>query len=97
MASVAPTVTSTSVSGSRSRPYQARWCAATARRSSGMPALGGYWLCPSRMAATASSRSSSGPSVSGKPWPRLTAPVAVASSDMVAKIVVVKGRRRRAR
>ena len=67
MASVAPTVTSTSVSGSWSMPYQARWCSATARRSSGTPALGGYWLRPSRMAATATSRSSSGPSVSGKP------------------------------
>ena len=49
------------------------------------------------MAATATSRSSSGPSVSGKPWPRLTEPVAAASSDMVAKIVVVKGRSRRVR
>ena len=46
MASVAPTVTSTSVSGSRSRPYQARWCAATARRSSGMPALGRVLVAP---------------------------------------------------
>ena len=62
-----------------------------------MPLPGGYWLRPSRMAVTATSRSSSGPSVSGKPWPRLIAPVAVASSDMVAKIVVVNGRRRRAR
>ena len=97
MASVAPTVTRTSVSGSRSRSYQARWCAATARRSSGMPALGGYWLSPWRMASAAISLSSSGPSVSGKPWPRLTESVAVASSDMVAKIVVVNGRRRRAR
>ena len=49
------------------------------------------------MAATATSRSSSGPSVSGKPWPRFTEPVAAASSDMVAKIVVVKGRSRRVR
>src|SRR6516162_4091350 len=96
MASVAPTVTRTSVSGSSSIPYQARWCAATARRSSGMPALGGYWLLPRRIASAATSFSSSGPSVSGKPWPRLTEPVTVASSDMVAKIVVVNGRRRRA-
>ena len=29
--------------------------------------LGGYWLRPWRMASTATSRSSSGPSVSGKP------------------------------
>ncbi len=97
MASVAPTVTRTSVSASSSRPYQARWWAATAWRSSGMPPPGGYWFRPSRMAATAISRSSSGPSVSGKPCPRLTAPVSVASSDMVAKMVVVNGRRRRAR
>ena len=61
-----------------------------------MPALGGYWLSPRRMASTATSFNSSGPSVSGKPWPRLTEPVARASSDMVAKMVVVKGRSRRA-
>src|SRR5271154_1591978 len=49
------------------------------------------------MASTAISLSSSGPSVSGKPWPRLTDLVARASSDMVAKIVVVKGCSRRVR
>src|SRR5580698_3777111 len=49
------------------------------------------------MASTATSLSSSGPSVSGKPWPRLTEPVVVASSDMVEKMVVVKGRSRLAR
>ena len=50
------------------------------------------------MASTATCLSSSGPSVSGKPWPRLTEPVAAASSDMVAKIVAVaNGRRRRVR
>src|ERR1700761_5793865 len=62
-----------------------------------MPWLGGYWLRPWRMASTAISLSSPGPSVSGKPWPRLTDPVATASSDMVAKIVVVKGCSRRVR
>ncbi len=31
-----------------------------------------------------------GPSVSGKPWPRLTAPVSTASADISAKIVVPK-------
>src|SRR6516165_8225611 len=62
-----------------------------------MPLPGGYWLWPLRMAATATSRSSSGPSVSGKPWPRLIDSVRVASSDMVAKIVVVNGRSRPAR
>jgi hypothetical protein len=40
------------------------------------------------MAATAASSTSGGPSVSGKPWPRLTAPVRVASADISAKIVV---------
>ena len=30
----------------------------------------------------------SGPSVSGKPWPRLTEPVAIANADISAKIVV---------
>ena len=77
MASVAPTVTSTSVSGSSSRPYQAALV-----RGHGLAQLGdalrwaGTGCGPSRMAATATSRSSSGPSVSGKPWPRLTEPVA---------------------
>ena len=55
-----------------------------------MPGPGGYWLTPSRIAATAASSTSGGPSVSGKPWPRLTLPVAVASADISAKIVVPK-------
>src|SRR6476646_3666515 len=55
-----------------------------------MPGPGGYWLSPSRIAATAASRTSGGPSVSGKPWPRLTLPVAMASADISAKIVVPK-------
>ena len=67
MASVAPTVTRTSCSGSSSMPYQARWWAATARRNSGRPLPGGYWLRPSLMALTATSLSAAGPSVSGKP------------------------------
>ena len=32
---------------------------------------GGYWLWPARIAATAASSTSAGPSSSGKPWPRL--------------------------
>ena len=68
----------------------ARWCAAIAWRSSGMPGPGGYWLWPARMAATAASSTSGGPSVSGKPWPRLIEPVATASADISAKIVVPK-------
>ena len=48
-----------------------------------------------RIAAIASARSSSGPSVSGKPWPRLMLPVATARADISAKIVVPKPRMRR--
>src|SRR5690606_20669730 len=58
-----------------------------ASRSCGMPGPGGYWLWPSRIAATAASRRCSGPSTSGKPCPRLAAPVRVASSDISAKVV----------
>src|SRR3954471_994676 len=53
-----------------------------------MPGPGGYWLIPPRMAATAASATSGGPSVSGKPCPRLTAPVSSASADISAKTVV---------
>src|SRR5215471_1516454 len=54
-----------------------------------MPAPGGYWLPrPARIASAAAMAISAGPSVSGKPWPRLTEPVATASSDISAKIVV---------
>ena len=54
-----------------------------------MPAPGGYWLPrPAMIAAAAASAISRGPSVSGKPWPRLTAPVVTASADISAKIVV---------
>ena len=68
MASVAPQVTRTSRSGSSSMPYQRRWWATTAARSSGIPGPGGYWLPrPSAMASSAAWRTSSGPSVSGKP------------------------------
>ena len=55
-----------------------------------MPIPGGYWLWPARMAATAASITSGGPSSSGKPWPRLMEPVATASADISAKIVVPK-------
>src|SRR3954452_9808479 len=40
------------------------------------------------MASTACSSIALGPSVSGKPWPRLTAPVCWASAVISAKIVV---------
>ena len=54
-----------------------------------MPGSGGYWLPrPRRIASAAARATSGGPSVSGKPWPRLTDPVVTASADISAKIVV---------
>jgi hypothetical protein len=55
-----------------------------------------YWLCPARMAAAAASITSAGPSSSGKPCPRLIAPVRSASADISVKIVVPKPARREA-
>src|SRR3954469_1988996 len=67
-------------------------------RSSGTPGPGGHWLPrPSRRARTAASRTASGPSVSGKPWPRLMDPVRWARADISAKIVVPNSARRRLR
>ena len=48
---------------------------------------GAYWFSPLRSAATARSTTAGGPSASGKPWPRLTEPVRIASADIVEKIV----------
>ncbi len=64
-----------------------------ASSSSGTPGPGGYWLRPPSMAAFAASSISRGPSVSGKPWPRFTAPCSVASAVISAKMVVPKGAR----
>src|SRR3989442_3555395 len=60
-------------------------------RGAGRPGPGGYWLCPAGMAAIAASATSAGPSVSGKPCPRLIDPVRTARADISLKIVVVKG------
>jgi hypothetical protein len=57
-----------------------------------MPMPGGYWLIPPWMFAAASLSNEGGPSVSGKPCPRLIAPVRRASADISAKIVDVWGR-----
>src|SRR5215203_6610218 len=67
-----------------------------AERSGAMPLPGGYWLMPEAMAARASSSMNAGPSVSGKPCPRLTDCVASASADISAKIVAVADRIRSA-
>src|SRR5665647_1506208 len=61
---------------------------AIASSSSGTPAPGGYWLRPELIASIAASSISRGPSVSGKPCPRLIAPVLSASALISAKIVV---------
>src|SRR5215203_2244542 len=65
-----------------------------AERSGAMPLPGGYWLTPEAMAVRASSSMNPGPSVSGKPCPRLTESVASASADISAKIVAVAERTR---
>src|SRR6185503_11739666 len=59
-----------------------------------MPMAGGYWLWPARMASTAASSTEAGPSVSGKPWPRLIEPVATARADISPKMVEPKPRMR---
>src|SRR5688572_23792421 len=59
-----------------------------------MPAIGGYWFWPGRIAAATASRRRGSHSKSGKPWPRLTAPCCWASADITVKIVVpTEGRR----
>src|ERR1700728_2173483 len=63
-----------------------------------MPGPGGYWLPrPARMASAAIWAILTGPSWSGKPWPRLIDPVATARADISAKIVVPRPSRRRLR
>src|SRR6201991_2575627 len=57
-----------------------------------MPGPGGDWVTPSAMAFRAAAPRRGGRSVSGKPCPRLTAPVRWASAVISAKIVEVNGR-----
>src|SRR5690348_9813838 len=59
-----------------------------------MPAMGGYWLWPERMAASTAATSAGSQSKSGKPWPRLMAPDFAASADITVKIVVPTAGRR---
>ena len=88
MACVAPAVMVISVLASTFRPYSASTLAAMACRSAGTPGMGGYWLWPACMARVTALTSSGSQSKSGKPWPRLTAPVSAASADMTVKMVV---------
>ena len=62
IASVAPMVTSTSVSGSWLRPQNLCWCSAIACRRSGKPVPGGYWFAPAAICSRAMRRTSAGPS-----------------------------------
>src|SRR5581483_4673579 len=62
-----------------------------ASRSAAMPSPGGYWLAPAVIAWRAASSIAGGPSSSGKPWPRFTAPIRAASADISAKTVVANG------
>ena len=88
MAWVAPAVTVTSVLASTDRPYKACILAAMASRSAGTPGMGGYWLWPAAMASVTACGSAVSQAKSGKPWPKLTAPVSLAKADMTVKMVV---------
>ena len=90
IASVAPEVTVSSVSGAYSSPQSRRYLAESARWISGIPVMRAYCPCPARIAATAASRANSGPSKSGNPWARLIAPCSFASRVISVKIVVPK-------
>src|ERR1700761_6826716 len=57
-----------------------------------MPGPGGDWVTPAAMASCAARSMAGGPSSSGKPWPRLTAPMRAASADISANTVVAYGR-----
>src|SRR3954454_11059835 len=61
-----------------------------ASTSAGTPGSGAYWLRPARIACTAASSTSRGPSSSGKPCPRLIDPVRSASADISVKMLVPK-------
>ena len=80
IASVAPQVTVTCVSGSTTQPgWKRSVFAAMASRSGFAPQVIAYWLTSSWSASMAAPRSSQGLSKSGKPWARLTAPASTAS------------------
>src|SRR3954451_15056699 len=80
IASVAPQVTVTCVSGSIA-PQAGKWRAvdsAIASRSGFEPHVIAYWLMSASTAAATAAFSSGGQAKSGKPWARLTAPAATA-------------------
>src|SRR6185436_964976 len=65
-------------------------------RSATAPAPIAYWFTPSRIAFCAASLISSGPSKSGNPCPRFTAPCFAASAENSENTVVGKPATRRA-
>src|SRR5437773_2435646 len=73
IASVAPHVTVTSVSGSTVIPYQSAYFRARASRNRLAPQVMAYWLMSSRIARAAASFRGSGAEKFGNPWPRCSA------------------------
>ncbi len=88
IACVAPAVTVTSDSTSKRVPYSAATLLTIAWRSSGMPAIGAYWLRPARMWRSIASNSAGSAWKSGKPCDRLIAPHSAAMRDITVKMVV---------
>src|SRR5438309_11157991 len=50
--------------------------------------MGGYWFRPRVIASVTACTRRGSQSKSGKPWPRLTAPLSAASADVTVKMVV---------
>src|SRR5262245_12088187 len=73
IASVAPQVTVTSLSGSTCMSYHFRYFVAIAIRRAALPHVTAYWLMSPLIAAHAASFIGSGIGKSGKPWARLIA------------------------
>src|SRR5438093_11839567 len=79
IASVAPHVTVTSVSGSTLMPYHSPYFATRASRRRFAPQVMAYWFTSSRIARAAASFRRSGAGKFGNPWARWMAPCSVAS------------------
>src|SRR3989475_11577593 len=73
IASVAPQVTVSSVSGSTVMPYQSAYFRASASRRRLAPQVIAYWLMSARIARAAASLMTSGAGELGKHWARLVA------------------------
>src|SRR6185369_9020836 len=94
IACVAPAVTVTSDSTSKRGPYSVATLSTMAWRSSGSPAIGGYWLRPASMWRCMASNSTGSAWKSGKPCDRFTAPHSAARRDITVKMVVpISGKR----